>query len=400
MDGKEHQVNLGYMRAAFSLILSGFAGVSALLGAEMKIDLDNGIPSLWSTAKATEPNSSRRVENNPGVRFSAFAGIKAGIGLEGSLDWVDTLITRSSTNWIQLVKVGAEVMGSAGYGGEAQLKINFANGRFFFVVAAEVVFGIGASGKVAGEVDLKKIGTMIHFMYNALLQVDFHKIDIFDGNAYDWFCNSVLYAVALGVQGHRAVVDALTKAMVNVGDFMNNVMAQLASFFGANRDAENVAKWILQDIADGENGILLFSPPEAKGRLLYKLVSNSWPSYDMQKAVARLLECSQGARDFWLTVVCMNQDGKLAPDEKRQEIWNKNIVQIGKYLDGSIYSLGSLDHNRIVENGHRFRQIVHNAQQNNLNTNGQLANQPIRTGRLIADNEMQQVIYNVPEANV
>lgn len=119
------------------------------------------------------------------------------------------------------------------------------------MVAAEVVYGAGASGKVAAEVDMANIGTMIHFMYNALLQVDFHKIAIFDGDAFDWFCNCVLYVAVAGVHGHQAVVNKLTDGLKASIGYLERFQSTVADIMGGNyrRYQNKLANWIIYDVS-------------------------------------------------------------------------------------------------------------------------------------------------------
>lgn len=376
-DGVEQKISLGFMRFALAFIIKGFAGASLLLGAEMKLDIASGFPSIRSTV------TSDNIDDKPGVRASAFAGIRAGIGIEAAFDWIDKLA--GSNNWKSLAKAGAELQLAVGIGGDAQFKINFVGGRFYIVVAAEVVFGAGASGKLAAEVDLANIGTMIHFMYNALLQVDFHKIEIFDGDAFDWYCNCVLYIAVAGVHGHRAVVDKLTDGLVASADYVEVFKSILSDFVGTDfrKYQNNLANWIIQDAELAGQSTLLFSPPEAKGRLLYNLTRGS-ANPRIKQAIARLLECSQGSRDFVMTVACMNKEGKANDDEgQRQKDLNANFITIGTQLKGSQWEHMNLDYNRIIDNARRSGLSAQ-----------QFANQPIGTGRLIADNQLQGVIHN------
>lgn len=104
----------------------------------------------------------------------------------------------------------------------------------------------------------------------------------------------------------------------------------------------------------------------------------------MKQAIARLLECSQGSRDFMLTVACMNQNGKASDnDSQRQTDINQNLITIGERLKGSQWANMNIDYNRIVDNARRSGI-----------TTQQFANQPISTGRLIADRQLQNVIHN------
>ncbi|MDT8405575.1 hypothetical protein, partial [Sulfuriflexus sp.] len=59
----------------------------------------------------------------------------------------------------------------------------------------------GPSGSFLLEIETQKILRMLHFVYNALMDVDFRYLELFDQEtlAFDWYQRMSLYALGKGL---------------------------------------------------------------------------------------------------------------------------------------------------------------------------------------------------------
>lgn len=341
----KEQISFGHIKAYIELAVSGFIGVTVALAANVNASLSKGLPTVRGSTRG-----DLLKDDKTGGDVNAFAGGKIGTQIEGGIDWVDTLTAKQ--DWLMLVKLGNKIEAAYGAGLKIAFKIGFntERGQFYFRIAAGVILGAGATGEIAGEFDMKNIATMVHFIYNALLKVDFHKVEIFDDKgAFDAFCNMGLYALVAGTK----MIDASITFISSMWEFIKNIVNETFSSTGwSERKALKLSKNILTDIPLGEQSWVLHAPPEVKGRLLWMLsylntlsVSNTGDTL-AQEAVGQLLMTSQGSRDFQEMLCRMNPKGTKG---SQQDI-NDNTVKIAMFLRDSKYQNFDLITNIILKN--------------------------------------------------
>ncbi len=193
-DGERKEISLGHFQARLRASLTGFAGASALIAANVKVDSSDGIPNLKGIA-------ARERGQGASIDGGVFAGIRAGCEIAGALLWADVLSAQS--DWKTLCEIGKKVEAAAGIGGELRLRLEFSEntGKFYLNFHAGVVLGVGASGSFVLEVDPANIVTMIHYVYKALGDVDFRYLELFDPStdAFGWYRKLAIYALGTGI---------------------------------------------------------------------------------------------------------------------------------------------------------------------------------------------------------
>lgn len=314
-NGQKQESSLGKFRGKLELEITGFAGASALLAADVQIDMEGGIPRL----KGVGGDKYQKAGEDPAkLEASAFAGVRADGKLEGSIEWQDTLASKPEWNAICTLGVGAGV--GLGLGGKAVLRLKWSptTGKFYFNVHAGLVAGAGASGEVGAEVDVGEFVTMLHCVYNALLEVDFRHVESIEIDAFNQLCSFALHGLITGSPIQTAILIFGTQAAEGILEDIN----RLYRAHNAARDREKLAiqtsENILRDAQQGQTSWLRHAPPEVKGRLLdivcydygftpldrYTLGANS-----RESAVLTILESSQSWRDYEETVTRINPTG-------------------------------------------------------------------------------------------
>jgi hypothetical protein len=176
------------------------------------------------------------------------------------------------------------------------------------------VLGVGPSGSFLLEVETQKVLRMLHFVYNALMDVDFRYLELFDQrtSAFDWYQRLSLYALCRGLTAVDAAVEFTAIATDRISEVVNDIFVSGKR----ERDGAELAQNIVADIKSKEDSVLLHSPPEVKGAVLDNILYDWWVTPDIWndndikiQAVIEIVNSFQGWRDFEETVVRMNPEG-------------------------------------------------------------------------------------------
>ncbi|MFB2704181.1 MULTISPECIES: LysM peptidoglycan-binding domain-containing protein [Marinobacter] len=306
-DGERRIASLGHFQAAIMASLSGFAGASALVAGNVHVSTTDGLPTIKGIAAR---QNGQKAEIEGGV----FAGIRGGCEVSGELRWRDVLT--EAREWDKLCSIGKKVEAAFGAGAELNIRLLFSDntGKFYCNVHAGLVVGVGASGSFLLEVETHKIMRMLHFVYNALLDVDFRHLELFDpeSEAFGWYKRMSLFALGRGLTAVAAAQEFSTSLVAGLAEFVEDV------FVGRNRErlGAELAQNVVSDLALEENAVFLHSPPEVKGIVLDNILYDWWVTPDIWssndikiQAVSEILASFQSWRDFEETVFRMNPEG-------------------------------------------------------------------------------------------
>lgn len=323
-DGERKEVSLGHFQARVQASLSGFAGASALLAANVEIDSSNGIPSLKGIA-------ARKRGQGATADGGVFAGIRAGCELKGALLWTDVLSETTGTK--TLCEIGKKVEAAAGVGAELQLRLQFNDrtGKFYFNVHAGAVLGVGASGSFVLEVDPRHILTMVHYVYKAVTDVDFRYLELFDDatKAFEWYSKIAIYAIGTGTNFWIAAAKMAEQGAQKVDDFVDDLVIALRSNLGREKIGREIADNLIADDARGPESVMRHSPPEVKAKLLYLLIDDFWltpklldGTFTKVKAVGLILQSMQSWRDFEETMLRINPESEPITSDFEANVQN------------------------------------------------------------------------------
>ena len=305
--------SLGKFRALARVELSGFAGASAILAANVHVTAENGIPQLRGVG------GSRRSDNEAAsAEAGAFAGVRADGKVEGAIEWMDTLDERPT--WSTLCSLGVGAGAALGLGAEARVKLKWSarTHRFYFNVHAGVAVGPGASGELGAEVGAGSFLSLLRCVYNGLLKVDFRKLEDIDDNAFHMLCGYAMHGLMTGTS---IAQEAARIGVEQAGMIVNEVEKIIESHNSALRRealAKNTAINVLLDMETPRDSWVVLSPPEVKGAMLniicydYRLTPDrQFPFRDSRRdqAIRKILESSQSWRDYRELITRMTRTG-------------------------------------------------------------------------------------------
>jgi len=315
---EKRTISLGHLQAELEAKLIGSAGASALLATNVLIDSSDGIPKI----KGAKTNAKGEVK--------AFAGARGGCEVNGLLKWADELV--EGKPWQELCGIGKKVEGAAGIGAEGSFSFEYDDraGKFLLRVHAGLVIGLGASGEFLLEVHQKSILTMLHFIYQSLRSVDYRKIDIFGAKGFDAYKGLCLFLITKGVDNIGSIYDS----GVGIIEYLEGVLESIEEGWDKEERALETAKQLL-DSSNDEFDILLLSPPEVKGVVIYQLLYDAYGWWDdmfdekgiKRAAIAKILGSMQSGRDYLETMARVNATG----DAENHKI-DENITLIFNFL--------------------------------------------------------------------
>ena len=325
-DGARKHTSLGHFQANLAIAASGFAGASAMLAANVHIDCSEGAPKLKGIA-------AREKGQGAGIDGGVFAGVRAGCEVTGELRWKDVLSAQN--DWDMLCRIGEKVEAALGASAEFEIRLMFSDqtGKFYFNIHGGLVLGVGASGSFLLEISVNNIMKMMHFVYNALLDVDFRYLELFDRQTttFDWYLRVSLFALGKGITSVEAAQEFASSSIEDVIRYVD------AFFVGRDREQQGseLAENVTNDLELGESAVFLHSPPEVKGTVLDNILYDWWVTPDMWsdtdikiEAVNKILGTFQSWRDFQETVVRMNPEGRA-----KQADFDENMDRLFDFVD-------------------------------------------------------------------
>lgn len=326
-DNQLQTASLGRFRALARAELSGFAGASAILAANIHVTAENGIPQLRGVGGTRKPGNEAA-----NAEAGAFAGVRADGKVEGAIEWMDML--EDHPTWTTLCSLGVGAGAALGLGAEARVKLKWSSetGSFYFNLHAGVVVGPGASGEFGAEVGAGAFLAMLHCVYNGLLEVNFRRLEDVDERAFEYLCGFVLHGVLTGASIASETAILGTRLANNIIEESLLILRKHGTAMQRERLAFQTADHVLQDIANGTKSWIEHSPPEVKGPLLDILCYDYWLTlerigvagfYKRERAILNILETSRSWRDYEEMVTRMNPQGrKQSFDANRKRLIN------------------------------------------------------------------------------
>lgn len=133
-------------------------------------------------------------------------GIKGGIDLAGSLQWLNPEGFNGSNGapkkidpkkavgeYVDIAKVSTGVAAIQGLAAKLGLQCDYKEGRFVIAAKAGLCLSLGGSGSVALEVGAEQIGQFFMCMAHQFKQADYRKVaDLMQQEAFETF-NRILY---------------------------------------------------------------------------------------------------------------------------------------------------------------------------------------------------------------
>jgi hypothetical protein len=270
--------DLGAVRLMALAELSGVIGVSLAgevsIGMEMKdveVKDKNGktIPAKVPQIKGSNKKVKRRNKadvNGKGAEWKQtagldaqvnfFAGARGGVELKGAIEWRNP--HNAEKKFEPFASVAPKFDGMAGIAGEAKVSVEYIDGIFRISVHAGLCFGIGASGEVTLAVGLKQLASFSYWMFYTLGHAEFRTLKFIAEEPFEAW-QAITYLVVCegeNIEKYFSKGIAVLRKTVNSWE---------TKFTKADANIK-----LGQGIIDHPERVR-FSPPEAKGMLIYQL---------------------------------------------------------------------------------------------------------------------------------
>ena len=178
-------LDLGYFRIRGEITLYALAGASIAIEADaalMITESRQGIRGMERKPKGVGAKLGTKAEAN------VFAGLKEGIDLKGSLQWLSpegyidpkgpkkVNPNKAIAAYTDLATVTTDVSLIQGLAAKLGFECCYINGNFVIAAKAGACFGLGGAGSVGAKVNAKQIAQFFMFLAHQLKQADYKKI--------------------------------------------------------------------------------------------------------------------------------------------------------------------------------------------------------------------------------
>ncbi|HBW3325273.1 TPA: hypothetical protein MEY30_001291, partial [Klebsiella pneumoniae] len=194
--------NMGALRFAMKLVLSGSVGASAAIELGVTVDwsgeMGKGYGIKGHPATLTAPplpgqqqvnlKTSTIPEAQGGGEIGVFVGAQAGGNISGAIEWFDPHpddtpvaigvekdnkpLVNKEKKFAAIAKLEAGMTVQAGAGGSGVFYITYIQGRFRIYCKAALCWGVGAKGEVGFEVDGSSFAAFMKSFMFMLRNVD------------------------------------------------------------------------------------------------------------------------------------------------------------------------------------------------------------------------------------
>ncbi|WP_227008790.1 MULTISPECIES: hypothetical protein [Enterobacter cloacae complex] len=289
--------NMGALRFAMKLVLSGSVGASAAIEVGVKVDwrgeMGKGYGIKGRPATLTAPplpgqqQVNLKTPNIPdaqgGGEIGVFVGAQAGGNISGAIEWFDPHpdetpaepaekglekgdkpIVNKENKFATIAKLEAGMTVQAGAGGSGVFYITYIQGRFRIYCKAAFCWGVGAKGEVGFEVDGSSFAAFMKSFLYMLRNVDYQKLELMmEGDAFRSLCAIPIIMAAQGIQAGEAML----KNMVVI---LQQIRADLKD--------ENKRVNLMDSILSNPDQ-LKYTPPETKGAVIATLIDQNWADW-------------------------------------------------------------------------------------------------------------------------
>lgn len=336
LKGKVYQ--LGAVRAQAEFVLAGVVGASVVLEGAMEVESTalkvglRGVPAPTPPpAPPLDPNQGPDIAEAPSktvvakVEAGVFAGIKADLDLNGSLQWLNP--ENKEKKFEDFIKIAPGVSAMAGAGASAKFEVTYNKGKFHLVMAASLCWGVGARGKIAFETNALLIGNFMVWFHYQLYHVNFDNLLFVGEQAFLAAQNLQFLAIQSGKK--------IEKFMLSTYEEIEGQVESVLNILDKSEMRNALATRVLSD-----STLLRHSTPETKGMLLYQLTRHGkadWAdagNYDLgdayatrKKAVLHIMRWVQTHREWNNVLQHMSPLGRKTGGTSRAHVLR--FLQLG-----------------------------------------------------------------------
>ncbi|MGS0467988.1 hypothetical protein ACU8V3_13270 [Cobetia marina] len=265
-------IDLGMIRSHLIVIAEG--GIGASIAAELNIEADlskaNGrtVGTRGTLDTQALPGMQRldmstsEEEDGAGNQVRAFVGAEMSCTVTGQVEWKNPEVNE----FRPFAKLAPALTAQVGGGFEGGLEISYTAGKFKFMAKAGFCWGVGAKGKVAGEIDKSLLLEFIKWVAYQLRHVNYRRLDFIGAEAFETLSNFIYIAMATGEKLEDLMEYTLLQTRAKANEIYQGMKEDVTQ--GLNRGE-------LTSRINSDADILMYATPEAKGALLYLLTDAS-----------------------------------------------------------------------------------------------------------------------------
>ncbi|MCM2130783.1 hypothetical protein [Larsenimonas rhizosphaerae] len=266
-------IDLGMLRS--HVILASEGRVGASLAAELNIEADlsspngrtagirgtldpNGLPGMQRVDMSTSDDE----DDADGNQIRAFAGAELECTVTGQIEWKNPEVDE----FRPFGKLAPQLTAQAGGGFEGGLQIGYRQGKFTFMAKAGFCWGVGAKGKVSGEVDKDLVLEFIKWTAYQLRHVNFQRLDFIGAEAFQAISNLVYLVIITGEQVENFLDETAAAISITAQEKYEEIKASIE---------RGIERGELTSRINADPDVLKYASPEAKGALLYLLTTST-----------------------------------------------------------------------------------------------------------------------------
>ncbi|WP_110640943.1 hypothetical protein [Salinicola sp. CPA57] len=266
-------IDLGMIRSHMIMVTEG--GIGASIAAELNIDADLSRPggrtvgTRGTLDSQTLPGMQRidmstkeEEDSDSGNQIRAFVGAEMSCTITGQIEWKNPEVDE----FRPFGKLAPQGTVQAGAGLEGGLNITYERGKFKFMAKAGFCWGVGAKGKVSGEIDASLVAEFIKWVAYQLRHVNYRKLDFVGAQAFSTISNIIYLAITAEEQLEEALNKTYAEISLQAKEVYEKIDASVSK--SLNRGA-------LTSRINSDPDMLKYTTPEAKGALLYLLTDAS-----------------------------------------------------------------------------------------------------------------------------
>ncbi len=269
-------IDLGMIRSHLIVIAEG--GIGASIAAELNIEADlskaNGrtVGTRGTLDTQALPGMQRldmstsEEEDDAGNQVRAFVGAEMSCTVSGQVEWKNPEVNE----FRPFAKLAPALTAQVGGGFEGGLEISYTAGKFKFMAKAGFCWGVGAKGKVAGEIDKGLLLEFIKWVAYQLRHVNYQRLGFISDGAFQTISNIIYTVILTGEEIEDLLADTAAAVAIQAGKKYQEIKDGIDN--GLERG--NLTARINND-----PDILKYATPEAKGAILYLLSDSNVMDY-------------------------------------------------------------------------------------------------------------------------
>jgi hypothetical protein len=296
----------GYIRLYADMVLTGGAGASLAIEAEIAVNYTGGREGLRGVPGARPGKGGVKAASKVAGELDAFAGARAAIDLTGAIQWLNPEGEDSDGKPLEvkpgdavgefktMAKVGFGGGVSAGAGVKGAFRIGIEKGNFVVRAKLGLCVGLGAEGAVSGEVGYETIGEFFKFVAYQLKRADYHKLgDFIDKDTYDIYCKVYAMVIAKG----EDLKNYVGKIGENIEKEYQLFKTKLDSAIkSGSQEAQDFMRRMREQLSKQTGSWFSYAPPEAVGQLQrYIALAGMSDNLLLREQAPQLMAMSLGA---------------------------------------------------------------------------------------------------------